>query len=80
MFRVDGDMVPLNSDALSHEQCKTRIEETLQEKNAEEFWRIYDTDFAYAIGGLARFRSNVFMDTTAASTIDHIIEQFSVDR
>jgi twitching motility protein PilT len=76
MFRVDGNMVPLNTDALSHEQCKDLIEEILPEKNAEEFWRIHDTDFAYAIEGLARFRFNVFMDTNG---IGAVVRQIPAD-
>ena len=62
-FRVDGDIMGLEDQpALQPDQVRALIEEIMPEKNKQEFAEISDTDFAYEIPGLARFRVNVFMD------------------
>ncbi len=63
VFRLDGDIVHLEDQAeLTHEQVRQLIEEIMPDQNREEFAEVCDTDFAYEITGLARFRVNVFMD------------------
>ncbi len=63
MIRVDGDMVRLSGEAmLSPEELFVLLEPIMPEPNREEFARDGDTDFAYAIEGLARFRANMFRD------------------
>jgi twitching motility protein PilT len=42
-------------------------------KNKEEFEERHDTDFAYEIKGLARFRANVFMDRKGIGGVFRII-------
>jgi twitching motility protein PilT len=42
-------------------------------KNREEFERRRDTDFAYEIGGLGRFRANVFMDRKGRGAVFRVI-------
>jgi twitching motility protein PilT len=39
------------------------------EKNREEFEEVHDTDFAYEVPGLARFRCNYFMDRTGMGAV-----------
>jgi twitching motility protein PilT len=45
----------------------------MPEKNQEEFERRHDTDFAYEIKGLARFRANIFMDRKGMGGVFRII-------
>ena len=62
-LRVDGQMMrmpgrePLDADALLD-----LLRPICPERNVEEFDASHDTDFAYEIPGLSRFRCNYFMD------------------
>ena len=70
LMRSSGEMHPLESDApLSHEQLETILYEVLPEANREEFDTVWDTDFAHAIPGLARFRANYFMDQNGIGAV-----------
>ncbi|MBT4815703.1 MAG: type IV pilus twitching motility protein PilT [Lentisphaerae bacterium] len=63
IFRLDGDIVHLEGKVvIEPEQVQALIEEIMPEENKAEFGECFDTDFAYEISGLARFRVNVFMD------------------
>jgi len=63
MYRKDGDMVVLDeTEPLSAERSKELLREIMPKRNEEEFVETNDTDFAYEIPGVARFRCNVFMD------------------
>ena len=65
LVRKDGEIQPLEPDAASADAGKRRgdlLEPIMPAKNRDEFGRRHDTDFAYEISGLARFRANVFMD------------------
>jgi twitching motility protein PilT len=42
-------------------------------KNREEFARRHDTDFAYELAGVARFRANVFMDRKGSGAVFRVI-------
>ena len=43
------------------------------ERNREEFKRRHDTDFAYEIAGLARFRCNFFLDRKGMGGVFRVI-------
>ena len=45
----------------------------MPEKNRHEFHERHDTDFAYEIPGLARFRANVFMDRKGRGAVFRVI-------
>ena len=64
MIRQDGKMRSLecNEQTFSPEAMKELLTSIMPAKNQEEFHGRHDTDFAYEIEGLARFRANVFMD------------------
>jgi hypothetical protein len=49
------------------------IEPILPGKNRDEFARRHDTDFAYEIPGLARFRVNVFMDRKGSGAVFRVV-------
>jgi twitching motility protein PilT len=62
-LRVHGDVVPLPGyPTLSTEQARELIHGIMPERNRLQFEECGDTDFAYEIPGLARFRANVFLD------------------
>ncbi len=64
MVRVDGRMARLDdaAAALARDSIERLVGEIVPEVNREEYDRRHDTDFAYEITGLGRFRANVFAD------------------
>lgn len=75
MVRLDGKMKPLDCGEGKFDQSamKEILHSIMPEKNKEEFDRRHDTDFAYEIPGLARFRCNVFMDRKGMGAVFRII-------
>jgi twitching motility protein PilT len=75
LIRKDGKIQPLPSgeQALTPEVMHELLTSIMPEKNREEFARRNDTDFAYEISGLARFRCNVFMDRKGMGGVFRII-------
>ncbi|MEO7659098.1 MAG: ATPase, T2SS/T4P/T4SS family, partial [Pyrinomonadaceae bacterium] len=75
MVRRDGRMKTLrDSDAaLTAESMRQLLTPIMSEKNREEFEARHDTDFAYEIPDLARFRCNVFMDRKGMGGVFRII-------
>ena len=61
MFRLHGEMVPLNYPPLSHDQAKNLLYEILYDHQKKDFEETSDLDFAYELPGVARFRGNVLM-------------------
>ncbi len=63
MMRLSGEMVAVEGKPINtHEVARELIWEIMPERNRTEFKERHDTDFAYSLEGVARFRCNVFMD------------------
>ena len=62
--------MPVLSGADTAAHCSGR---SRRERNREEFERRHDTDFAYEIAGLARFRCNFFMDRKGMGGVFRVI-------
>jgi hypothetical protein len=64
LVRKDGRICPLdpNMPALTDDYLRKLIEPIMPAANREEFAAAHDTDFAYEVPNLARFRANVFAD------------------
>ncbi len=78
IYRIDGDIRSVsgtNTIPLGGEQVKILLEEILPERNRQEFTKKRDTDFAYAIDGLGRFRVNYFKDITGIGAVFRYIPQ-----
>jgi twitching motility protein PilT len=75
LVRKDGKIRPLETDetTLSAEAMKELLFSIMPKKNQEEFEKRHDTDFAYEIEGLARFRANIFMDRKGMGGVFRII-------
>ncbi len=70
MIREAGDMQPLPGvPALSREQLTQILLEICPKRNREQFEESNDTDFAYALEGTGRFRSNLFMDKNGPGAV-----------
>ena len=75
MIRKDGKMMTLKSNemTLTPDSMKELLTSIMPPKNQEEFQQRHDTDFAYEIEGLARFRANIFMDRKGMGGVFRII-------
>ena len=75
LIRKDGGMQPLDpaSDSLDADAIAGLIHPIMPEKNRNEFRDRHDTDFAYELAGVARFRANVFMDRKGCGAVFRII-------
>jgi twitching motility protein PilT len=75
LVRKDGRIQPLdpNMPVLTDEYLRRLLEPIMPEANREEFERHRDTDFAYEIPKLARFRANVFADRKGRGAVFRVI-------
>ena len=73
MIRLHGTMLPLKADPLLPAQTERTFAEIMPPMNREEFERISDTDFAYDLPGVARFRVNVFRDLHGVSGVLRLV-------
>ena len=63
LLRVDGEIASLDGlAAVAEATLKAQIDAIMPERNRNEFAETQDSDFAYEVPGLARFRVNVFRD------------------
>ena len=75
MVRKDGRIKELEPGAaiLTADVMRALLTSIMPDKNQEEFAARNDTDFAYEIRDLARFRCNVFMDRKGMGAVFRII-------
>lgn len=59
-MRLDGMLWPMSEEPFSSADVERIALEMMPQRRAEEFSRINETDFAYSVPGLGRFRVNVF--------------------
>ena len=70
MIREAGDMQPLPGvPALTRDQLSQILMEICPDRNKQQFAESNDTDFAYALDGVGRFRSNFFMDKNGPGAV-----------
>jgi twitching motility protein PilT len=75
IIRKDGRMQQLSAEAapLRVEDIEALIAPIMPERNRAEFSARHDTDFAYEIDGLARFRANAFFDRKGPGAVFRVI-------
>jgi twitching motility protein PilT len=75
MVRKDGVMAPLDEShaKLDADATKQLLTAIIPQKNQEEFAQRNDTDFAYELPGLARFRANIFRDRKGMGAVFRVI-------
>ena len=74
MMRKDGEIqVMPGHDVLTPEQLERVLWPIAPQRNREEFSQRHDTDFAYEIEGLSRFRCNFFMDRKGMGAVFRVI-------
>ncbi len=63
VYRIDGHVfVDMEHPALEAEQLFRMLFSITPQRNREQFLKHHDTDFAYAIEGVSRYRANLFFD------------------
>jgi twitching motility protein PilT len=75
LVRKDGRIQALdpNMPALTEDYVKRLIEPIMPQANLDEFAEKHDTDFAYEVPNLARFRANVFADRKGRGAVFRVI-------
>ena len=75
LVRKDGSIQPLDktATAMTPESMIALLDPITPDKNKTEFEERHDTDFAYEIPGLARFRANIFMDRNGRGAVFRVI-------
>ncbi|MBK8482341.1 MAG: type IV pilus twitching motility protein PilT [Proteobacteria bacterium] len=72
--RVHGKMRRLlDRPPLTHAELRELLFEVITDRAYEQFCRTNDTDFAYAIEGVARFRANYFVDRKGIAAVFRFI-------
>ena len=73
LLRLHGSMTPINTDPMTDEQVRRLLTEIMPERNREEFEARHDSDYAYEIEGIGRFRVNAFMDRMGCGGVFRLI-------
>jgi twitching motility protein PilT len=74
MMRAVGEMVPVTSQKLTHEETRAMLYEIMSEVQRRQFELIHDIDFAYEVSALeSRFRANVFYGRHGISAVFRMI-------
>jgi len=68
MQALEPDAAPLTA-----EEVVRLLDPIMPEKNRKEYTDRHDTDFAYEIAGLARFRANIFADRRGPGAVFRVI-------
>ncbi len=73
-WRIDGEMKEIaDAKVLSETQVYEIIELAMPERNRKQFLEENDSDFAYAVPDVARFRCNVFRDHNGVCSVMRVI-------
>ncbi|MBI4027111.1 MAG: type IV pilus twitching motility protein PilT [Verrucomicrobia bacterium] len=72
-FRISGTMTPVSDQALTEQDVRGLIFEILPERNRVEWEQCHDTDFAYEIIGVGRYRCNIFADNYGIGAVFRLI-------
>ena len=74
IIRTHGEMMRLEKvQPLTNERLEAMLIAIMPERNRREYTELNDTDFAYEITGLARFRCNALRDRKGAGAVARVI-------
>lgn len=68
-FRADGEITRVPDTLLTPEYMKQVLDPIIPPRNREEFMKINDTDFAYELKNVGRFRVNIFRDKNGVGAV-----------
>ena len=73
MLRVDGDLMPLSDDVLTHDDIHAALMTIMSSTQQSNFKRNLECDFSLNIADVSRFRVNVFQQTRGVSAVFRVI-------
>ena len=73
VFRIAGSIVTVGKEILTSDEVQSLVFEIAPERNRLEWEQCHDTDFAYDLKDVARFRCNVFSDRLGISAVFRLI-------
>ena len=68
-FRIDGDIIRMGDGPIDPKLMEQYLAPIMPDRNRKEFLKQNDTDFAYEIVGVGRFRVNVFRDRNGVGSV-----------
>lgn len=69
MIRVDGDIRRINIPALEHKEVHSLVYDIMNDKQRRDYEEFLETDFSFALPGVARFRVNAFNQERGAGAV-----------
>ena len=69
MLRVNGDLKKMDLPALSKEEVHALVYDIMNDAQRKTFEESLECDFSFEMGGLARFRVNVFMQRKGEAAV-----------
>ncbi|MBF0101966.1 MAG: PilT/PilU family type 4a pilus ATPase [Desulfobacterales bacterium] len=73
-WRIDGDLYAIkDAQIISGQEVLSLMEPVMDDRNKNEFKETNDTDFAYSIADVARFRVNLFRDENGVCAVLRVI-------
>jgi twitching motility protein PilT len=73
-YRTDGELAPTAGDLpLNMDEIDQMLSAIMPDRNKREYAEISDTDFAYEVESVARFRCNAFRDRKGPAAVFRVI-------
>jgi len=69
MMRVDGEIRRVNIDPFDHKEIHALIYDIMNDKQRKDYEEFLETDFSFALPGVARFRVNAFNQERGAAAV-----------
>jgi twitching motility protein PilT len=73
ILRLNGELTRLENPPVGSDKLEAMLRAIMPERNRAEFAEQNDTDFAYEITGLARYRCNALRDRQGAGAVFRVI-------
>jgi twitching motility protein PilT len=74
ILRIHGEMKRLDDrPRLGNDELEAMLQSIMPERNRKEYAELNDTDYAYEIEGLARFRANAMRERKGAGAVFRVI-------
>jgi twitching motility protein PilU len=73
-IKINGVVMPINSQALDAEQCKKICYELMTEPQVKEFESIHEMNFAQSGGELGNFRINIFRQKNTVAMVIRFVK------
>lgn len=73
LVRIHGDLIQLEMDPLTPDECRVLSMQCLSEQQRARFEEELELDFAYEIPGLARFRGNAYVQRSCVQSAFRVI-------